>query len=142
MVKTLKNYFFGPNLHKKVVIIGHAQNKKQFFGISNKSRSSSFRNFLFYPNIICFGSIMNLFLYWVMFFVKNVSFPAKAAVTSPKNLQKQWRFFIQLLYAWLYLTNSNFAALISVEEILDQPIFYRLDFKRPTKEYFWNIYRY
>ena len=77
-----------------------------------------------------------------MFFVKNVSFPAKAAVTSPKNLQKQWKFFIQLLYAWLYLTNSNFAALISVEEILDQPIFYRLDFKRPTKEYFWNIYRY
>ena len=96
MAKPLINCFFGPNLHKKVVNIGHAQNEKQFFGINNKSRSSSFRNFLFHPNIICFGSIMNLFLYWVMFFVKNVSFPAKAVVTSPKNLQKQWRFLYSI----------------------------------------------
>ena len=32
-------------------------------------------------------------------------------------------FFIQLLNAWLHFTNTNFSALTSIEEILDQPIF-------------------
>ena len=40
-----------------------------------------------------------------------------------KNLQKNEDFFIQSLYAWLHLTNNNFPAFISIEEILDQPIF-------------------
>ena len=31
LVKPLKNCSFGPNLHKKGVIMSHAQNKKQFF---------------------------------------------------------------------------------------------------------------
>ena len=73
-------------------------------------------------------------------------FQLKQLWLVPKIYKNNEGFFIQLLYAWLYLTNSNFVALISVEEILDQPIFLnphnRLDFKRPTKEYFWNIYRY
>ena len=30
--------------------------------------------------------------------------------------------FIQLLYAWLHLTNNNFPNFASIEEILDQPI--------------------
>ena len=40
-----------------------------------------------------------------------------------KNLQKCEDFFIQLFYAWLHLTNNNFLAFISIEEILDQTIF-------------------
>ena len=53
--------------------------------------------------------------------------------TSPKNLQKQNEdFFVQLLYAWLYINNNDFPAPTSIEEILDQPIFSnphtRLDF--------------
>ena len=40
-----------------------------------------------------------------------------------KKLQKSQDFFIQLLYAWLHLTNNNFPAFISIEEILDQSIF-------------------
>ena len=65
-----------------------------------------------------------------------------------KNLQKQNNedFFIQLLYAWLHLTNNNFPAPISIEKILYQPIFSnphtRLDFKHPTQEYFGQIYHY
>ena len=31
-----------------------------------------------------------------------------------KNLQKSEDFFIQLLYAWLHLTNNNFPAFISM----------------------------
>ena len=44
-----------------------------------------------------------------------------------KNLQKSEVFFIQLLYAWLHLSNNNFPAFISIEKILIlrfyQPIF-------------------
>ena len=31
LVKPLKNCFFGPNLHRKGVIMGHAQDEKFFF---------------------------------------------------------------------------------------------------------------
>ena len=31
LVKPLKITIFGPNLHKKGVIMGHTENKKQFF---------------------------------------------------------------------------------------------------------------
>ena len=80
LVKSLKNCFFRPNLHRKGVIMGHALDGKIFFGRNNKSRSSAFRKFLFYQNIICFDWIMNLFLSSSMFSVKKVSFPSKTAV--------------------------------------------------------------
>ena len=60
--------------------MGDTQDGKFFFGRNNKSRSSAFRKFLFYQNIICFDWVMNIFLSWVMFSVKKVLFPAKAAV--------------------------------------------------------------
>ena len=54
--------------------------------------------------------------------------------------KKSENLFIQLLYDWLHLTNNNFLAFISIEEILDQPIFLnlhiRMDFKYPAQEYF------
>ena len=53
--------FFGPKLHRNGVIMGHTQNGKRFFGRNNKSRSSAFRKFLFYQNIICFDWVLNLF---------------------------------------------------------------------------------
>ena len=51
--------------------------KKKFFGryTKNSSWSAAFRNFLFYENIICFDWAINLFLSWVMPFVKTMSFP-------------------------------------------------------------------
>ena len=57
----------------------HAQDEFFFFGRNNKSRSSAFRKFLFYQNIICFDWAINFFLSSVMFSVKKVSFPAKTA---------------------------------------------------------------
>ena len=57
-----------------------------------------------------------------------------------KIYKKRKDFFIQLVYARLHLTNSNFPTFISIEEILDQPMFLnphtRMDFKRPIQEYF------
>ena len=75
LVKSLKNCFFGTNFHKNGAIMGHAPNETIFFGRNNKSKSSVFWNFLFYQNIICLDWVMNLFLSWVMFFVKKVLFP-------------------------------------------------------------------
>ena len=61
--------------------MGHTKDGKKFFLAEiKKSRLSAFRKFLFYQNIICFDWVMNLFLSWVMFSVKKVSFPAKSAV--------------------------------------------------------------
>ena len=53
--------------------------KSNFFSRNNKIRSSAFRNFLFYQNLICFDWVMNAFLSRVSFFVKKVSFLAKTA---------------------------------------------------------------
>ena len=36
LVKPLKNCFFGPNLHRKEVIMGHAQDGKKFFSAEIK----------------------------------------------------------------------------------------------------------
>ena len=60
--------------------------------------------------------------------------------------KKNEDFFIQLLYAWLHLANNNFTTFISIEDILDQPIFLnprtRMDFKYPIQDYFRQIYHY
>ena len=45
--------------------------KTIFLGRNTKNRSSAFRNFLFYQNVICFGWVINFFPSWVMFFVKK-----------------------------------------------------------------------
>ena len=39
-----------------------------------------------------------------------------------KKKKREEDLFIQLLYAWLHLTNNNFPTFVSIEEILDQPI--------------------
>ena len=68
LVKPLKNCFFRPNLHKKVVIMGHTQNeKKKFFSRNNKTRSSAFRNFIlskyhmFWPSYQSFSILSYVF---------------------------------------------------------------------------------
>ena len=61
-------------------------------------------------------------------------------VLVTETYKKSEDFFIQLLYAWLHLTNNNFPAFIAIEEIVDQSIFLnqhtRMDFKQPIQEYF------
>ena len=37
--------------------------------------------------------------------------------------KKSEDFFIQLLYAWLHLTNNNFPAFISIKKFLTNPYF-------------------
>ena len=63
------------------------------------------------------------------------------ALLIKKNYQKRSKFLYSItLYAWLHLTSNNFSAFISIEKILNQPIFLnphtRMDFKHPTQEYF------
>ena len=79
--KLLKIAFLGPISTKKGHYGPHPKWKIIFFGKNNNSRSVAPRN-LFYQNIICFGwVVMNLFLSWVMLFVKkSVISSAKTAV--------------------------------------------------------------
>ena len=55
-----------------------------------------------------------------------------------KKKKKRFPYLITLCL-WLHLTNNNFNVPISIEKILDQPIFlnpyFRLNFKHPTQEY-------
>ena len=71
--------FLDPICTEKGSLWATPKMQKNFFGRNIKSRSSAFRKFLFYQNIICFDWVMNLFLSWVMFSGKKVSFPAKTA---------------------------------------------------------------
>ena len=98
LVKPLKNCFLDPICTEKRSLWATPKMEKFFFGRNNKSRSSAFRKFLFYQNI-CFDWVMNLFLSWVMFSVKKVSFPAKTSVISRfKQFVQPWivRFFHQV----------------------------------------------
>ena len=80
LVKPLKNCFLDPICTEKRSLWATHMMENFFFGRNNKSRSSAFRKFLFYQNIIFFDWVMDLSLSWVMFSVKKVSFPAKTAV--------------------------------------------------------------
>ena len=42
LVKPLKDYFFGPKLHKKGSLMGHTENEKQFI-CRHKNRLSAFQ---------------------------------------------------------------------------------------------------
>ena len=106
-----------PLCTKKGLLWATPSMEKIFFDRNNKSWSA-FRNFLFYQNI-CFDWNMNLFLSWVMFSVKEVSFPAKTAVAScskPLLFMSMeanvvaWRFWKSALAKniWRGLNNAYF----------------------------------
>ena len=60
----------------------HPRWKKKILPEITKADHQLSESFLFYQNIICFDWVMNLFLSWVMFSIKKVSFPAKTAVLA------------------------------------------------------------
>ena len=45
LVKSLKNCFYGTNLHRKGIIMGQAQNKKLFFFQKKQKQIISFQKF-------------------------------------------------------------------------------------------------
>ena len=76
--KTFEKLFFWTQFAEKRGHYGPRPRwKKNFFGRNNKSRSSAFRKFLFYQNIICFDWVMNLFLSSVIFLSKKCHFQLK-----------------------------------------------------------------
>ena len=89
--------------------------KKIFFGRNNKSRPLAFRNILFYQNVACLNWVINLFVSWVMFFFKKVSFPAKTAVAENfvKNLTNWFssnlniQFALDSIHITLKITRVN-----------------------------------
>ena len=96
--------FWGPICAKKGSTWATPKIKNNFFGINNKSRSSSFY-------FIGFGWVMNLFLFCVMFFVEKGSFPAKTIVERANTNQK-WP---NLIFAYTF-------RLILLQENLYRPL--------------------
>ena len=70
---------FGPTLHKKGVIMGHIQNENNFFWAEITKADHQLSKTFYFIKISCFGWVTNLFLSWVIFLVKKVSFPTKTA---------------------------------------------------------------
>ena len=100
--------------------------KTIFWGRNNKYRSSAFRNFLFYQNAICFGWVMNLFLSWLMFFVKKCHFQLKQLchsistfITVFYSLRVDIWFFNWSIWQSLF---SILSVLFSISDRLDLPM--------------------
>ena len=107
MGKPLKKIFWTQFAQKRGHYGPRPRWKKIFFGTNNKSRSSAFRKFLFYQNI-CFDWVMNLFLSWVIFSVKKVSFPEKKTVQDCRNLKLFFlSSFCYLLFLFCYILFSS-----------------------------------
>ena len=112
LVKPLKIAFLGPvcTTKRSTWAIPKMKNNFFFFFRNNKSRSSAFRNFSFYQNIICFGWVMNLFLFCLIFFIKKGSFPAKTAVPSDlenQNFEKKWKKYLEILSFYTHMCTIN-----------------------------------
>ena len=83
LVKPLKNCFFGPNLHRKGVIMDHAQDEKKIFLVEiTKADHQLSECFYFIKISYVLTELCIFFLSSMMFSVKKVSFPAKTAVCA------------------------------------------------------------
>ena len=78
LVKPLKNCYFGPNLHRKEVIMGHAQDGKFFLAEITKADHQLQKVFILWKYHMLWLSYKSLCdVFSVMFSVKKVPFPAK-----------------------------------------------------------------
>ena len=84
--KTSKNCFLGHNLHYKWASWAMPKMKNNFFSINNKSRSSAFRTFSFYQNIMFWLSHESLSILCGAFYQKRV-----ISFFQLKQLQAGWR---------------------------------------------------
>ena len=81
LVKPLKNCFFGPNLHRKWVIMGYAQDGKKFFLAEiTKADHQLSESFYFIKISYVLTELWTFFYLEWCFLSKKVSFPAKTAV--------------------------------------------------------------
>ena len=96
LLKPLKNCFFGPNLHRKGVIMDHAQDKKKniFLVEITKADHQLSESFYFIKISYVLTELWIFFLSSVIFSIKKVSFPAKTAVNQV------WTFSFISLITW------------------------------------------
>ena len=87
LVKPLKNCFFGPNLHRKGVIMDHAQDEKNCFLVEITKADHQLSESFYFIKISYVLTELRIFFYlWVMLSVKKVLFPV---LIAPKNEQHQ-----------------------------------------------------
>ena len=88
LVKPVKNRFFGPNLHRKGVIMDHSQDGKNFWGAEiTKADHQLSESFYFIKISYALTELWIFFYLELCFLSKKVSFPAKTAVSWTCNYQ-------------------------------------------------------
>ena len=103
LVKPLQNFFFDLICIEKGSLWTTPKMEKKIFG-RNNNRSSVFRKFLFYQNIICFDWVMNLFLSSVMFLSKKCHFQLKQLWYTLKWKKREATWFQRSLEFWAYMS--------------------------------------
>ena len=79
--------FYWVQFAKKRSLWAMPKIENNFFFQKKLKQIMNFQKNFCYQNIICFDLVMNLFVsWWVLFFVKKVSFPAKTADPLYSNL--------------------------------------------------------
>ena len=81
VVKPLKNCFFWTQFEQKRLLWATPKMKNIFLAEIIKADHQLSGSFYFIK-ISCLDWVMNLFLFWMMFSVKKVSFPAKTTVLN------------------------------------------------------------
>ena len=96
LVKPLKNCFFGPNFHKKGVIMGHAQNGKRFFLTEiTKADHQLSESFYFIKMLYVLTELWTFFYLEWCFLSKKCHFQPKKlwfVVKYPKTSSFFWIF--------------------------------------------------
>ena len=98
LVKPLKNCFFGPNLHRKGVIMDHAQDEKKFFLVEITKADHQLSESFYFIKISYVLTELWIFFYLEWCFLSKVSFPAKTnscamSLFYPILSGKKWRSF-------------------------------------------------
>ena len=72
LVKPLQNWFFGPNLHKEGVIMGHAQGGKKFFWQKYQKKIISFQKVFILSKYMFWLSYELLLSYYVFMVMSSL----------------------------------------------------------------------
>ena len=119
LVKPLKNCFFGPNLHRKGVIMDHAQDEKKFFLVEITKTDHQLSESFYFIKILYVLTELWIFFYlewWFLskkchFQLKQLCYLAHPSITAVIFLLYSFILFC-LMYLFFFLVFSQMHILI------------------------------
>ena len=130
LVKPLKKCFLGPIYTKKGHYRPRPKWKTIFFGRNNKNRSSAFRHFLFYQNIMFWLSYESFSELWILsdvFCQKKCYFQLKQVWIYYRHdnwfiglylsyYTQKWKILLIIFWGFLVLSTENYIQLTCLED--------------------------